>query len=139
MRTLFKITLLFILTFGLSCEKSGLFIKCADCLQEEPTKTELVVKLDIANFGAFVKIDVYEGNLEDNFLFKSVDGSGTEYYVQVTINKKYTLTATYFIDGNYYKVLDSTTPKVRYTSSPCADRCYFVYDKTVDLRMKYNK
>lgn len=138
MRPLLKIVLLFILTFGLSCEKNGLLINCDDCTQAEPLYTDLIVKLDIAYFGAFVQIDVYEGNLEDNVLYKTVDGSGTEFNISVTVNKKYTLLATYFRDGNYYKVVDSTIPNVRYASSRCSERCYFVYDKTVDLRMKYN-
>lgn len=138
MRPFLKIVLLLILTFSLSCEKNGFFIDCDDCTQDEPLYADLTVKLDIAYFGAFVQIDVYEGNLEDNVLYKTVDGSGTEFNIHVTINKKYTLSATYFRDGNYYKVVDSTTPKVRYTSSRCSEQCYFVYDKTVDLRMKYN-
>lgn len=138
MRPLIKIVLLLVLSFGLSCEKNGFLINCDDCTQKEPLDTDLIVKLDIAYFGAFVQIDVYEGNLEDNVLYKTVNGSGTEFYIPVTINKKYTLSATYFRDGNYYKVIDSTTPKVRYTSSRCSERCYFVYDKTVDLTMKYN-
>jgi hypothetical protein len=138
MRSLFKILLILVLTFGPSCEKNVFFIDCNDCTQAEPLITDLTVKLDIAYFGAFVQIYVYEGNLEDNVLYKTVDGSGTEFKIPVTINKKYTLSATYFRNGNYYKVIDSTTPKVRYTSSRCSERCYFVYDKTVDLRMKYN-
>jgi hypothetical protein len=139
MRRLFKISLLLALTFGLSCEKNGFFINCDDCTDDEPLNTNLIVKLDIAISGALVPIDVYEGNLEDNVLYKTVDGSGTEYKIPVTLNKKYTLTATYLRDGICYKVVNSTTPKVRYTSSRCSERCYLVYDKTVDLRIKYTK
>jgi hypothetical protein len=138
MRPLIKIVLLIILTFGQSCEKIGFFINCDDCTQKEPLNTDLIVMLDIAYFGAFVQIDVYEGNLEDNILYKTVDGSGTEFKIPVSLNKKYTLSATYFRDGNYYKIIDSTTPKVGSTSSRCSERCYYVFDKTVDLRMKYN-
>jgi hypothetical protein len=138
MRTVCKIILLFVLTTGLSCEKIDLLIDCADCVQEEPSDTDLIVKLDAAYYGTFVKIDVYEGNLEDNVLYKTVDGSGSEFKIPVALNKKYTLTATYYRDGNYYKVMDSTTPMVRSTSSRCSEQCYIVYNKKVDLRMKYN-
>ena len=137
MRKVSKIILFFLLIFGFSCEKNSLFVHCPDCTRDEPSKTELIVKLDKTYLGFFILVNVYEGNLEDNILYKSVYGSGTEIKIPVTLNKKYTLTASYTRDGKTYTVVDSVMPLVRYTSSHCPDPCYFVYDRNVDLNIKY--
>jgi hypothetical protein len=54
----------------------------------------------------------------------------------VTLNKKYTLTATYNIQDNTYVVVDSATPRVRFDKDKCDDPCYLVYDKKLDLSLK---
>jgi len=56
----------------------------------------------------------------------------------VSINKKYTITATYFF-GAKYTAVNSVTPRVRYSKDQCDDPCYYVYDKTVNLKLKYLK
>jgi hypothetical protein len=119
-----------------SCEEQGLFVKCSDCTTEEPVKINLEVKLDINYYGAATQLSVYEGNLEDSVLYISFTTSGSKTTVPVTINKKYTLTATYYIPNNKYIVVNSAIPKVRYEKDKCTDPCYFVYDKVIDLRLK---
>jgi hypothetical protein len=72
-------------------------------------------------------------------LYGSYSPSGTQAMIPVTINKKYTLTATYYIPGNYYITVNSVTPMVRYEKAQCDNPCYYVYDRIVDLRLKYTK
>lgn len=124
-----------------SCEKQGLIVKCPDCTATEPVNIWFDVKLDANDYGSTTKINVYEGNLEDSILYKTYNSTGSSLSIPVTINKKYTLTATYYIPvdyyiGDYYIVVDSATPRVRYEKDKCDNPCYFVYDKVVDLRMK---
>jgi hypothetical protein len=57
----------------------------------------------------------------------------------VPINKKYTATATYYKSDIKYVAVDSATPRVKYDKNQCDDPCYFVYDRVVDLRLKYTK
>lgn len=113
-------------------------VKCADCLTEEPVRTDLEIKLgaDIVNT---VLVKVYQGNLEDSILYDSVNTFGSSAVISVTMNKKYTLTATYHIGDNYYTCIDSATPRVRYEKDLCDNPCYFVYDRKIDLRLKYTK
>ncbi len=80
---------------------------------------------------------VYEGELEDNVVYDSALASLSEISFLVSLNKLYTFTATYSISGNIYTAVDSASPKVKYTKDDCEDPCYFIYDKTVDLRLKY--
>jgi hypothetical protein len=137
MRIIIKVFLLFIIVFFFSCEKEPLIVKCTDCFAEEPLKISLDVKLDNNYFGATTIIKVYEGNLEDSVLYSTYSTSRTTTTIPVTLNKKYTVTATYYIPTNHYIAIDSATPRVIYEKSKCDDPCYFVYDKKIDLRLKY--
>jgi len=136
MANIIKILLLLFLVILFSCEEQGLFVKCSECTTEEPLNILLDVKIDINHFGAGTLINVYEGNLEDNVLYGSYTASGSNTTIGVKINKKYTLTATYYVPDDNYVVVDSATPKVRYNKDQCDDPCYFVYDKVIDLRLK---
>jgi hypothetical protein len=138
-RSIIKILLTVVLIFFFSCEDQGLIIKCPDCTADEPVKTNLDVKMDPPFYGNSILINVYEGNLEDSVLYDSFQASGTQATIPVSINKKYTVTATYYIPDNYYIAVDSATPRVKFDKTQCDDPCYFVYDKKIDLRLKYTK
>jgi hypothetical protein len=139
MRIINKIFFVFILAFLISCEDQGVIIKCPDCLKDEPVNTDLSIKLDGQFFGQATLITVYEGNLEDSVIYTTLTTGYADATVNVSLNKKYTLTATYYKSDNYYITVDSATPKVRYDKTQCDDPCYFVYDKSIDLRLKYSK
>jgi hypothetical protein len=135
-----KILLFVALIFCFSCEEQGLTVKCPDCTENEPTKTELELKLNLSDYGFLsTLITVYEGNLEDNVIYDTFQTNDENSSVTVSLNKKYTVTATYFIPDNSYVAVDSSTPKVRFEKSQCDDPCYFVYDRILDLRLKYTK
>jgi hypothetical protein len=139
LKNLFKIFLIIAFIFLFSCEDQGLIVKCPDCTTDEPIKTNLEIKTDLAYLGNETQINIYEGNIEDSILYFSYKTSGTLTKINVTLNKKYSATATYYIPDNYYIALDSATPRVRFDKTKCDDPCYFVYDKIIDLRLKYTK
>ena len=123
-----------------SCEEQGLIVKCPDCLSDEPVKTSLEVKLDnIHDWSTQILVNVYEGNLEDSILYSTVKVSATSTTIPVSLNKKYTVTATYRYDGISYVSIDAATPRVRFEKNQCDDPCYFIYDKELDLRLKYKE
>jgi hypothetical protein len=135
MKIVFKIFFLAVIVICFSCEDKGWFTDCSDCTSNEPEKAILLIKLKETE--SLVVINVYEGELEDSVLYGSTIFGGSEYNFTVGLNKKYTVTATYNIEGNTYTAIDSATPKVRYTETQCEEACYFVYDRVVDLRLKY--
>jgi len=139
MKITIKIFLVITFIFCFSCKDQSLIVKCPDCTADEPVKTDLEVNMDQANFGFEVQINVYEGNIDDSVLYSSFKTSGTQTTIPVTLNKKYTVTATYYISDNYYIAVDSATPRVRFEKTQCDDPCYYVYDKKIDLRLKYTK
>jgi hypothetical protein len=88
------------------------------------------------NYGS-LKVNVYEGNIEDSVLFASLTASRVESLsVFVKINKMYSATVTYFIDGNYYVAVDGATPRVTFSEDQCDEPCYYIYDRKIDLRLK---
>jgi len=141
MRKVFRIIFLLILCTFFSCEESPLFINCPDCTEEEPLETDIEIKLESRTDGANTLINVYEGNLENSFIYTSFYTSSNNSLtsVSVAINKKYTITATYFKTNNKYIAVDSATPRVKYDKEQCDNPCYMVYDRKCDLRLKYTK
>ena len=136
-----RLLCLFIITIFFSCEDQGLFIKCADCVTDEPVKTDLEIKLENSTYYPDAIIQIWEGNLEDNVLLltSTLNTYTSPYKQEVTINKKYTITATYHLLTDTYIAVDSATPRVKYEKNQCNDPCYYVYDKVIDLRLKYIK
>jgi len=140
MKHILKPSLLLIVFLVLfSCEDTGLITICNDCYSEEPLSAKLNVKIDLSSYNNQVEISIYEGNIEDNILYKRFYSNRPESEIPVSINKKYTLTATYFLPGRNYTTVDSATPRVKYDKTTCDDPCFYVYDKTIDLRLKHTK
>ena len=85
------------------------------------------------------EIRVYEGNLEDSLLLQKITSQNGPIEISVYINKKYTVTATYYNQGMIYTAIDSSTPKTRLESKRCEEPCYYVIDNIVDLRIRYTR
>lgn len=134
-----KYMFLLIIVLLFSCEDSKHNTNCDDCLDYEPEETTLSAELDDPGISGIL-IMVYEGRLEDNVVYDSIGvyHSG-RYEKRVSLNRMYTVTATYFIKNKLYTVVNSTTPRVKYTETMCEEPCYFVYDRTMDLSLKYTK
>jgi hypothetical protein len=139
MKRILRIAFIFMVTVFFSCEKQGLFVKCQDCTADEPLKTNLEFKVDFS-YSGLILIRIYEGKLNDSILIKTFEPRSSPWFdYEVTVNKEYTATATYYISDNRYVAVDSATPRVKYDKSQCDDPCYFVYDRIVDLRLKFIK
>jgi len=138
MKILSKIILVTIILFCFSCEDKGLIVKCADCLNEEPGDAVLDIKLD-SDSSTETIVNVYEGNIEDSVLYTTLKTFNSSASVKVTLNKKYTVTATYKEQNDLYVAIDSATPRVRFEKSQCDKPCYFIYNKVLDLRIKYTR
>jgi hypothetical protein len=135
MKKLIRVILFLIMTACFSCEEQGWFVKCSECLSTEPETVN--IELRLKDTGSSVLINIYEGEVEDSVLLHSALTTLTEYSVPVGLNRIYTATATYHIDGNTYTAVDSAIPRVKYTEDQCEDPCYYIYDSILDLRLKY--
>jgi hypothetical protein len=139
MRNCVRYVLFLALTVVFSCDKIPLFVKCADCVKDEPVTAILDIRIDgvaLDNISSTV-INIYSGNLEDDVLLVTFPATGTDMTYKVTINKKYTITATYNLNEKTYVAVDSVTPGVKYDTSQCSEPCYYIYNKRVNLKIKY--
>lgn len=134
-----KYTFLLVLVLLFSCEDSKNYTDCESCVSEEPDIAVITAELDDSNVeGIYIK--VYEGRIEDNIVYDSIRiQHAYKYEKRVSLNRMYTFTATYFINNKSYTVVNSTTPRVKYTETMCDEPCYYVYDRMVDLTRKYVK
>jgi hypothetical protein len=139
MKITIRIFLLLLSVLLFSCEEKPFFVQCDECVADEPLDADIKIKLDRADYGIATVINVYNGNLEDNLLYRTIQSSSDETSIKVSLNQKYTVTASYSIDGVIYIAVDSATPRVTYNKDQCNDPCYYVYDKSVDLRLKYTR
>lgn len=135
MKESFKICLFILLSVCFSCEERGWIADCTECMANEPREDHLDIWLTGNELP--VKVRVYQGEIEDSVLYASAEIAGTRYTPGVTLNKKYTIAATYNTGGKTYIAIDSAIPKVKYTEDQCEEPCYFVYDREIDLRLKY--
>jgi hypothetical protein len=138
MDKILRLIIFLLLVISFSCEDQTFIIPCADCTEDEPVEAELSLKLD-SKYYYNALVQIWEGNLEDSILIGSSIVFSSTFTQQVTLNKKYTVTATYYVADNKYIAVDSATPRVKYDKSQCDNPCYYVYDRKCDLRLKYTK
>ena len=138
MHKVLRIFFFIILVISFSCEKQGLIVKCSDCTADEPVTAVLEAQLEPDLYGTAI-IQIWDGNLEDSILVGNYTSSKEIFSQVLTLNKKYTITATYHTSTNTYIAVDSATPRVKYTESQCDESCYFIYDRKCDLRLKYSR
>jgi hypothetical protein len=138
MEKILRLLFFLLLIISFSCEDQIFIIPCSDCTTDEPVDAELTAELD-TKYNTVIVVEIWEGNLEDSILVGSYTVNGSPFTQQVTLNKKYTMTATYYISNDKYIAVDSATPRVKYEKAQCDSPCYYIYDRKCDLRLKYTK
>lgn len=121
--------------FFFSCEDAPI-INCNDCLSEEPTNATIIIKVDQVRRSQ-THVEVYSGNFEDRILYDTFEATSSELTLTLPVNNKYTMTATYQIDGKTYVAVDTAFPRVKFSEDQCDEPCYYIYDKSVNLMLKY--
>jgi len=134
-RLIISIIVLSMMVLLFSCDKHPI-VNCSECEQEEPVKAKLELRLEN---GYNSTIEIYEGNLEDSIIYISLFSIRNLIDQYVPLNRKYTITATYYDRGNRYVVVNSVIPRVVYDEYSCEEPCYYIYNRKVDLRLKYRK
>jgi hypothetical protein len=125
-----------ILVISFSCEDQTFIIQCSDCTTDEPVTAELYADLD-PNYYYESLVQIWEGNLEDSILVGSYPSYSKTFTQSVTLNKKYTITARYITHNGTFIAVDSATPRVKYDKAQCDEPCFFIYDKTCNLKLKF--
>lgn len=141
---IFYMFLLAILAFSCEYDMTGLnrvsFVDCSECSADEPLSAYITIILrnpyELGTTGGVIIVDIYEGNLEDNVIFKSIQATRTEVEVNLPVNKKYSFAASYLIDNKTYIVVNSITPKVKSDKRSCDEPCYYTTPRKVNLKLR---
>ncbi len=120
-----------------SCNDKILFVNCSQCVADEPKTADINLNLE-PETGNFVNVNVYRGPLEDSILVDSFTTGSVDYTYTGEINTKYTFTAQYLTtSGKIIVAVNTAWPRVKYEKQQCQNPCYYIYDKDVNLRIKY--
>ena len=129
------ISLLVGVCFLTACEDLYI-VDCSECELTEPTTCNLHIKLGQPISGRSYDVTIYRGKIEDGIVIGNISSS-TSFYHRVSLNSEYTVTATIVINGKEYTAVDSTRPKVDVITDSCDETCYYVVNRTINLKIKY--
>jgi hypothetical protein len=134
-KTLVTVALIMLLLH--SCE-GPLYVPCGQCYEKYPDQVYLEIEMtnDPARPDVLV-ITVYEGAIEDNLILYQFTTTSETYSIEAVLYKDYTVTAQYYINGKTYIAVDTATPSVHFEEGSCDAPCYYVYNNSVDLRLRY--
>lgn len=119
-----------------SCDGRFQLINCPDCSMEEPATAAVEIRLE-ENSKFSTTVNVYEGKIEDNILLSTYHPVSS-FEVTLSVNKVYTFEAIYSgYGGKVYIAIDSAFPRVKLDKQQCESWCYYVYDRKVNLALKY--
>lgn len=111
-------------------------VQCDECTKEDPVEATVTIRLSDNIDAVNTDIIVYEGDLDDDILFYT--GKGYNHLkLTLPLNKKFTFVAVYSLQKGTYKAVDTATPKVRFEKDQCENPCYYVYDNSVNLELRY--
>lgn len=125
--------------FSTSCNKSKDDICDTNKICYTQAPDELYVKLELSTNPTIQPIDVsfYIGNLDDGELFEQFfTNNNTEYFL-MPINKRYTATARYIVEGDTVMVINSDRLSNQ-SYKNCDETCYDWDDEMV-LNLKLSK
>ncbi len=111
-------------------------VDCFDCYQNRPDWGQLNVKLTINDENPMVPIVVYIGNIEDNNIEWIDTSYSDDYWVEVPVNKYYSITAEYKSGDKTILAVDGDEFKIKYTETDCDYPCYYYYGGYYDIQLK---
>ncbi|MFC2138195.1 hypothetical protein ACFLTE_08480 [Bacteroidota bacterium] len=133
------ILLVIVITINFSCEKEfhSNSVDCAFCYTEEPEYDALVIQLTIDEDNQTVPVKIYEGIMESGIEVYSDTVDTTKIWVDVELNKKYTVKAEYFSNGKHIIAVDNDKIKSKYNTEDCSESCWAIIGGYIDVRLKY--
>lgn len=124
--------------FNFSCERqppddSG--FDCENCYQDKPEIGSLLVNVTINEENQFVPITIYIGNIEDNNI-EHIDTTWVvDYWVDVPVDKYYSVTAKYKSGDNTIIVVDGDNFKLKKNTRDCDEDCWYYKGGLYDIRL----
>lgn len=113
-------------------------VDCNDCDPERPASADLVIDFTVNNKYPAVPFTVYYGDFEDNKIAYTDTAYATPYYVNVPVDRNYSVKAEYKSEETIVYVIDGTKLKVLAVTEACELRCFVIENEKLDARLKQN-
>ena len=124
------------IAISFQCDKIELHVDCSDCYQIEPEWGDLFVKLTINDENDFVPLVIYRGNIENDDIEYIDTAYYKEYYLQVPLNKYYSVMAEYISGQDTICAVDGDKIRTKKNYDDCDEECYIVKGGIIDVRLK---
>jgi hypothetical protein len=111
-------------------------VNCEECYYDKPENADLIIDLTINSQYPQVPIVVYRGNIEDNKVIYVDTAYYTPFYVNVSVDRDYSVKAEYKKGDKTLYAIDGTKLKVMMVSDACDASCYVIEDESLDARIK---
>ncbi len=125
---------------SVSCEREVDYgpadIDCNNCYNTRPEWGPLNVVMTINAENPYVPLVVYIGDFDDNNIEYIDTSYWTEYWVDVPVDKDYSIVAKYKSGTEIIKVVDASKLSVKYTSTNCEFPCYYFSGGYMDVRLR---
>ncbi len=124
-----------------SCEDNFLlFVDCSECFATDPSETVVTIKLQYSPRPGSSNsyLNIYSGPDTDAPLIRSFQPQwGRDITVTLAVNRTYTFEMLYNSEDKSYRSVTARRLTVKKTENLCDDPCYYVPNRTIDLRLKY--
>jgi len=132
---LFGCIALVLLVIGTTCRNVSDSDAPDNCIQVQPTKGRLTVKLTVSAQSAQVPLTVYYGDIEDERIVtcETVDEGTVDY--ELPVNERYSVTALYISGPDTVLVVDGDDIKAEQRHYRNAT-CWEISNGTIDVRLQ---
>ncbi|MEZ5197398.1 MAG: hypothetical protein R2764_13695 [Bacteroidales bacterium] len=118
-----------LLLLSLACEREGApgfsTVDCSECYQDKPDWGPLNATITINDQNPFVPLVIYRGNIEDNDIEYIDTATSKSYWVDVPVDRYYSISAKYLRGEETIFVIDGDELKTKYTETDCDQPCYY--------------
>lgn len=108
---------------------------CTYCYQDKPDWGPLEIKVTINDENPYVPITIYIGNIEDNNIEYIDTAYSSVYWVDVPIDKYYSVTAEYKSGDKTIIAVDGDKFKLKKNIKDCDEECYYYSGGFFDNRL----
>lgn len=110
---------------------------CSECYTIKPDTAELIIKLTINDENPKVPIVIYKNNIEDNDIEFTDTAITEDYYIDVPVNKYYSVTAQYKVNEKTIIAVDGDKIKTKKIYD-CDEPCWIIKGGYINVKLKYN-
>ncbi|MBI4646126.1 MAG: hypothetical protein HY738_05875 [Bacteroidia bacterium] len=111
---------------------------CSECYQIKPDWGELAIELTINDENDSVPLIIYRGCPEDNDIEYIDTATSKKHYVEVPLNKYYSVEAYYNVGDSRVIALDGDKIKIKKNTTDCDTTCWYFTGGYINVKLKYN-